>query len=192
MDVTTVHDLMPSSSDYIVHPEVSQDDSSFSFSSINDQVVVVAELQVTSSRLGYWSIMLHEFPHVPLLSKHKEIIEIVHFLSLVVSTSKHPESLELICTGAVILSWSEPIRGLISTDDFKSVHWVKSSLEVTAEISNLVLYLQLDCGFVSQLTQVIDNVPIEHGLILSFFSFNSLRLDHHKLSLFAWNENSRT
>lgn len=100
---------MPVSLDDIIDPEITQHHASITLSSKHNEVIVIAEHEMTSSWLWNRAVVLHLLPCVPLLVVLIEVIKMDHLLALVVSASEHPESLELVAASSMILSRSKPI-----------------------------------------------------------------------------------
>ena len=144
MNVLSIHDLMPCSLDNVINPKVAKNHSSFTFSSKNNQIVVVAEHHVSSSWFRNWPIVFHLFPHVSQLNVLIKIIQINHLFTLVVSTSENPKSLKLVTASCMIFSRGKPIRFLLNTKNFESLNWIKPAFKVACKVSNLILNFKLN------------------------------------------------
>lgn len=144
MNVLGIHDLMPCSLNNVINPKVAKNLSSFTLSSKNNQIVVVAEHHVSSSWFRHWTIMLHLFPYVSQLNVLIKIIQVNHLFTLVISTSENPKSLKLVTTSCVIFSWSKPIRRLFNTKNFESLNWIKPTFKVACKVTNFILNFELN------------------------------------------------
>ena len=144
MNVLGIHDLMPCSLDDVIHPKIAKNLSSFTLSSKNNQIVVIAEHHVSSSWFRHWPIVLHLFPHVSQLNVLIKIIQVNHLFTLIVSTSENPKSLKLVTASCMIFSRSKPIRSLLDTKNFESFNWIKSAFKVACKVTDFILNFELN------------------------------------------------